>query len=430
MEPGAEPLHVVALVGDFPAVSKTFVLDQLVGLLDAGHRLTVLAEPPRPGEAPAPGTVPDPVVRRIRYRQPPPSGRAARRTHAARSLLAALRVAPRATASLLADRRLSLGRRRELLDLVPVLHDLGDADVFHAHFGVLGRDLVEVRGHLGLPAPVVTAFHGFDVSRHVERFGPRAFDRLFAEGELLLPVSEHWRERLSALGAPAHKLVVHRMGVDVEQFSRPDRRPDPTGRLRILSVCRLVEKKGLTHGIDAVARLREQGIDAHYRVIGDGPLRVTLEQQVRDRGLDDRVTFLGSRPREQVVASLQAHDVLLCPSVTAADGDTEGIPVVLMEAMATGLPVVASHHSGIPELVEDRRSGLLAPEGDDATLARHLRRLHEDPAFAGALGSAARRRVEEEFDVRRQVRRLSSHLQVVATTGGAAGEHRPRRQRP
>lgn len=405
-------LRITTLVGDYPATSKTFVTDQLLHLVRAGHAVQVVADP-----VTAPSALPEDLVGRIQYR-----GR--RRTGPRRSTRSRpLRLA--AGAALLLRPSASTGlSRRSLIALMRVVADAGPADVFLCHFGVLGNELVRVRSALGLDTPIVTAFHGYDVSSYLARHGEAAFAELFERGDLFLPVSEHWRQRLLELGAPPDRVVVHRMGVDVRHFaSRVLVRGD--GPLRVLSVGRLVEKKGTEFGLRAVASLRAVGLPVLYTVIGDGPRRRALEELAGELGVDDVVTFTGARTREQVRAALQEHDVFLCPSVTSSDGDSEGIPVVLMEAMATGLPVVSTWHSGIPELVVNGVSGLLAPERDADAIASHLKALALDETLAVRLGSKARAKVEAEYDVRVLCRRLEERLLEVTVGGASRSARRP-----
>jgi glycosyltransferase involved in cell wall biosynthesis len=173
----------------------------------------------------------------------------------------------------------------------------------------------------------------------------------------------------------------------------------------------LHEVKGQAHLVEACRLLARQGVEISCRLVGDGPDRRQLERQIADAGLGDRVSLVGGLTRRQVAAELATADVLVAPSVRTKAGKREGIPVALIEAMSSGLPVVASDLSGIPELVEHGVSGLLAPPGDAAALAAALRALHEDRELGPRLGTAARRRVLAEFDAERSVEELLAHFQ-------------------
>jgi colanic acid/amylovoran biosynthesis glycosyltransferase len=237
--------------------------------------------------------------------------------------------------------------------------------------------------------------------------GPDVYERLFREGDLFLPISDYWKTRLVEHGCPEDRIVVHHMGVDCDQFEFAPREMEPGEPVRLLSVCRLVEKKGIEYAIRALAKVvgggasADSALDAgarlEYTIVGSGPLRPHLESVVDELGLSGCVRFLGSLPSDEVAELMAGAHVFLAPSVTAEDGNKEGIPVAIMEAMATGLPVVSSRHSGIPELVEDGVTGLLAEERDVSGLADRLARLVRDPELHARLAAAGRIRVEQEF---------------------------------
>ena len=168
----------------------------------------------------------------------------------------------------------------------------------------------------------------------------------------------------------------------------------------------MVEKKGLRVLLAAIAALRARGRDLDVQVIGDGPEENALRAEASAAGLDGSVTFHGSQPHDFVLRMMNRCDCLALPSVTAANGDQEGIPVTLMEAMAAGLPVVSTYHSGIPELVSDDETGLLVPERDAAALADALDRLMSEKGLADRLAASARRFVAAEFNAGIQNRKL------------------------
>ena len=146
-------------------------------------------------------------------------------------------------------------------------------------------------------------------------------------------------------------------------------------------------------------RSRNYLIPCEYVVVGDGPLRHSLEQMAVDRGVSDKVRFVGAQGAADVIRLLHSSDVLLAPSVTGSDGDIEGMPVSIMEGMAAGLPVIATHHSGIPEVVSDGRSGFLVAEHDVDGLSRRLADLATDPNLRARMGLAGAGIASEEFDI-------------------------------
>ena len=264
-----------------------------------------------------------------------------------------------------------------------------------------------------LDGALVVAFRGADTTKYVARRGPRVYARTFRETRLLLPVCEFLARRIVQLGAPAERVVVHRTGIDLRRWPYRERHPAVPGSLRLVSVGRLVEKKGIAQVLAALRLLVDRGVRAEYRVFGDGPLRERLSALAADLGIADRVTVRGAARPGAVREGLAAADVLVAASVTAADGDEEGIPNVLKEAMASGMPVVGTRHAGIPELVEDGVSGWLVPERDEAALAAALARLAAEPERWAAMGRAGRAKVEREYDIDRLNDRFADMLQTL-----------------
>ena len=304
-------------------------------------------------------------------------------------------------------------RLKAFFSVVPCFRR-GSYDVIHAHFGTIGARAAHLREIGALRGKLVTSFHGFDMSKTIRLSGAAAYARLFGAGDLFAPVSDCWKARLLELGCPRDKVVVHRMGIDRARFPFSARRPEPGRPLVLLSVARLVEKKGLEFAIRAFAQVRSLLPGVRYHIVGDGPLRLSLERLAAELNVSDAVSFLGPREQNEIIACLRNAHIFLAPSVTGADGDQEGIPVVLMEAMSTGLPVVSTRHSGIPELVEDGASGYLVPERDVEALAQRLRLLAEHPERWPAMGWAGHSRVAEAFDLDRLNDRLVALYGTVA----------------
>ncbi len=174
----------------------------------------------------------------------------------------------------------------------------------------------------------------------------------------------------------------------------------------MITIARLVEKKGLDDAIRACARLRDSGVCFFFQILGDGPQRAELERLAADLGLEDSIRFSGRVPNDRLRPMMSQAMVFVMPCVIARDGDRDGIPVAMMEAMASGVPVVSTTVSGIPELVEDGISGWLVPERSPELLAAALERTLKNPERAQACGLAGRARVAEEFDISMNAERL------------------------
>lgn len=281
----------------------------------------------------------------------------------------------------------------------------------HAHFATDGLLALPLAAALGVP--LVTTLHGYDVSRARRRLlgsGRLSWmkyallrGRLTDSGALFLAVSEAVRRQAIARGFPPERTLTHHLGVDLDRFTAGTGERQPG---LILHAGRLVEKKGTAILIDAFARLCARRPDARLAIVGDGPERPALERRSAALGLGGRVEFLGALPQHEVAAWMRRASVLAAPSVTARDGDAEGLPTVIVEAAASSLPVVATDHAGNAEAVLDGRSGFIVAERDADALAGRLGALAGSPELRDRLGGAARRLAEERFDARRQAARL------------------------
>ena len=216
-----------------------------------------------------------------------------------------------------------------------------------------------------------------------------------------------------------HKVVVIHCGVDTQMFRPPPGAPagGVGGRLSIFCIGTLHEVKGQAYLIEACRSLTQRGIETELHFVGDGPDRRRLLRQVEHAGLGDRVTFHGQRRDDEVAALLRTAHVVAAPSVPTSDGRREGIPVALMEAMSSGVPVVATRLSGIPELVENGECGLLVDCRDTRALANALRQLQEDPAQRHRLGQAGRAKVLQAFDVHTSAASLVDRFRASALAG-------------
>jgi glycosyltransferase involved in cell wall biosynthesis len=287
--------------------------------------------------------------------------------------------------------------------------------LIHAHFGTDGLLVLPLARALGVP--LITSLRGYDVTRSGRALltsGRLSWmryalgkKRLQRDGTLFLAVSNALREAAIARGYPEVRTLTHYNGVDLDRFRPNDKPAEPS---LILHVGRLVEKKGTKVLIEALSANALAG--ARLAIIGDGPLRGALERQARELG--DRVNFLGALSSDEVANWMRRASVLAAPSVTAADGDAEGLPNVIVEAAASGLPVVGTIHSGIPEAIEDGATGFLVPEGDAGTLAARLADLLDSEQLRCDLGAAARLLAERKFDRRIMTQRLESIYDEVA----------------
>lgn len=402
-------LRIAYIVGAFPTLSETFIVNQIVGMAARGHEVDVYTTAAEPMPV-----VPEDVERqgltRRTYRLVAFGSRAASLIKTFGRLLAAGWRAPAVVARTFAEiRRHGFAGSNRLLYAALVLTErrLPRYDVIHAQFGHYGLLALQLKRVGAMDGAVVTSFRGYDVGQYL-RAHPGGYDDLFQAGALFLPVSRTLAERLVEAGCNPSKVRVHHSGISCRRLAYRNSRP-ADGPVRLITVARLVEKKGLADAIRSVARVLASGKQVSYTVVGDGPLRRQLEDLAYGLGVHEHVRFAGSRSHEAALNMIRAAHILLAPSVTAADGDTEGIPNVLKEAMAMGLPVVATRHGGITELVEEGVSGFLAPERDIDALTERLMHLIAHPGRWPAMGRAGRAKVEAEFDIERLNLELEMH---------------------
>lgn len=291
----------------------------------------------------------------------------------------------------------------EALVLLPRLSSLGIEHV-HAHFATDSAVVAMLIQALGGPGYSVTA-HAKDIYRDTVDWA--MLERIVVRSRFVVTVCEanlaHLRARLS----PAAAARVRRLynGIDLDSFAYVEDGREP---VHVLGVGRLIEKKGFDVLVRAVAQLRDRGIAARATLIGDGEELERLSALAGELGLRERVAFLGARTQEEVRAFLRRATVMCLPCQVGLDGNRDALPTVLLEALASGLPVVSTPVTGIPEIVDHGRAGLLVPESDPRATAQALADLLTNASHRLALARTGRARAEELFDAHAAARTLQS----------------------
>jgi colanic acid/amylovoran biosynthesis glycosyltransferase len=417
-------LRIAFLVGRFPSISETFVLEQITGLIDLGQDVDVFARRADPS------TVVHEQIDRYRLRERISYGGAPSKL--VPRLVGAMALVLRwgLRKPLVVLRALNVARYGSDASSLKLLYWAaaflsagGEYDVVQAHFGPNGRLALRLRdiGAIAPAARIVTAFHGYDVYRYPRQHGRDYYRDLFRRGDRFCTISQLMRGDLAALGCDPRMIVVHHMGAHVGRFAFQPKLFPSDGVLRFLSIARLVPKKGIEYAIRALAQaipeLAATGLRVEYRIVGDGPLRGALERLGEQLSLRGSIVFLGWKTHGEVGQLLAEADALLAPSVTAEDGDKEGNPVSLMESLAVGRPVFSTFHSAIPELVHDRVNGFLVPERDADALAARIVAWARDPQAWAGMAAAGREIVEREYSVPVLNRRLLALYHHVLREG-------------
>jgi glycosyltransferase involved in cell wall biosynthesis len=280
-------------------------------------------------------------------------------------------------------------------------------DVVVAQFGPTGVRIMEACRLSGIP--LIVNFRGADASTHrLINEHSAAYLELFKQASAIVAVSHSIERTLLSLGAPREKLFWNPSGADCDRFHGGDPAAAPPV---FLGTGRFVEKKAPHLLILAFAEVHRRRGDARLRMIGDGPLIPFCRELVRHLQLDDAVEFLGVQPHERVVLEMRRTRAFAQHSIVAPSGDSEGTPVAVMEASASGLPVVATRHAGIPDVVIDGDTGFLVDEGDVFAMATCMLRLIDDPKLAQRMGRAGRARVEQQFSQQLSLQRIWSIIQ-------------------
>jgi colanic acid/amylovoran biosynthesis glycosyltransferase len=401
-------------------VSETFIVRQITGLIDLGHDVRIFAD-----------TRADPVhpevaqyrlIERTTYMDFPPElvpwelpvrpifGRtwvpgAAKPVSNLRRVAAALPPLARSfrtnpSLALRALKRSEYGYQAASLSAVYRLDKMraqkAHFNILHAHFGPVGNSFRFAKELFRVP--LIVSFHGYDFSAVPKKEGEHVYQKLFAAADIVTANSNYTRKRLENLACPPEKIHILPEGLNPADFACPPRQWQSGTPLRIATVGRLVEKKGHEYAIRALGKLRQEHPTAILHIIGNGPLRRTLEQLAATLGLQSAVVFHGALPQPDLKRVLDAAHLFVLPSVST-DGDEEGQGLALQEAQACGLPVVATDHGPLPEGLLNGKSGFIVPERDGDALAERLSYLAGQPESWPAMGAQGREFVQRNYDI-------------------------------
>lgn len=387
-------MRVIYVLNGFPKHSETFIIDEICGLITRGVEVDVVAL--WPGGGCLTPRQQELLNGRVSYAVSHPSIRDV--------VLSGLVFLPHLILHRdLVPSAISLSlRARKLLFQAAILfrwltQHQHAADVCVSHFASTGISVAMVR-RCGLLAnvPHVNVSHGSDLSLLPRNVGNRAFQMLFKQPSTrAVTIARVWERNLYALGAES--VHVRRLGVDVERFAFKQRSLPVGQPVRLLTVGRLVEKKGYLVAIRALAMIPRE-IAWEYHIVGAGPLAEAITSCATNHEIADRIIMHGALSTTAVQHQMECAHIFVLASHVSTRGDCEGIPVSLMEAMSCGLPVVTTDHSGIPELVIDQETGLVAREGDAISLAEKLRLIMMERSMWAPMSERARAKVVLQFN--------------------------------
>ena len=316
------------------------------------------------------------------------------------------------------ERRPPIVYRGEYQTLDSLLERHG-ADLMHIYFGHTGVHLLPFIEQWDKPC--VVSFHGADVAQKPEiKDYPAKLRRLFKAVPLVFARSQSLVDRLVHLGCPPEKLRINRTGIPLNEFPFVDRESPRDGKWRVVQACRLIPKKGVATSLRAFAIFKKDNPGAEFFIAGKGPLQSELEMLAGGLGILRDVHFVGFLPQPKLLKLYASSHLFLHPSEISPNQDQEGVPNSVLEAMATGLPVVATRHGGIPEAVDHGRTGFLVAEEDHVGLANAMQLITSSPASLKQMGERAHAAVVERFGQDAQIDQLESFYEEAITMNGAA----------
>ncbi len=392
-------MRIAYFVNDFPVVSQIFILNQITGMIDSGEDVQIFAFRNNQLDTIHEVIYEYELLDKVQYLNSLPSGKITAVLHIVKQIIRKrLFLAPSLILKAMAVSR-DNNSNRSLLVLNDILQfEPANFDIIHCQFGVIAPRVLNLLETEVLKGNLVTSFRGYDATKYAARY-PKIYLNLFKKGVGFLPVSQSIRSNLTDLGCPENKITILHSGLDLEKFQFQCRTYSKNSVVKVITIARLVDKKGISYCLSAIAKAIAAGHDIHYSIVGEGPLETELKKYTNHLGIGDNVKFHGYKVHSEVVELLNKSHILVAPSITAADGDQEGIPNVMKEAMAVGLPVIGTRHGGIPELVEHGKSGFLVGERDDQAISDVLIKLCEQPDIWEEMCFESRRVIEEEFDI-------------------------------
>lgn len=416
-------MRMAMVTGRFPVLSEPFILNQVTGALSRGWDVQVFAlqGPPEATDKVHPDVARFGLDERTHYPPAPCEDKSARPDQIEETLKDLSKTHPQAAAKLRALADSDGATPWKTILRGAALAAAGPFDVIHCQFGFFADQMLQLREAGVHNAAVLTTFRGGDISRYVREQGPDVYTRTFADGDHFFANCGFFKDKALAIGAPAERMEVHGSGIDLSRFAFATRTAPIDGPIHIATTGRLVEKKGIAYIIDAVALLRLQDRPVHFNILGDGPLHEQLETQAKALGIANYVTFHGWMDQAEIIAQLNQCHLFIAASVTAANGDQDAPVNTLKEAMAMGLPVVATEHGGIPELVEDGVSGFLVPERDGEAIADAIAKLMDRADEWPQMGQRGREAVDAQFDMIKLNDRLSDVYHKLAAARQADG---------
>jgi colanic acid/amylovoran biosynthesis glycosyltransferase len=409
-------MKIAFLVEKFPALTETFILNQAVGLIERGHQVDIYARQTNDTSKIHPDVEKYDLIKHTFYAPSVPENYINRLLKAFFLLIINLRKAP-----LVMVRSLNLSKYKKralslrLFYFTIAFLNLQEYDIIHCQFGMYGIEGMILREIGAIQGKLITSFRGYDISWYVKEYGDNVYQKLFANGDFFLTNCNYFRNRAIKLGCNPDKIIVHGSGIDCDRFTFQPRYLEPNQKIKIATTGRLIEKKGIEYGIRAVAQVAEKYSNIEYNIIGAGDLQLHLQKIIDSLNMTEKIHLLGWKNQQEIIQIINNSQIFIAPSVTARDGNQDAPLNTLKEAMAMGLPVIATQHGGIPELVQDGISGFLIPERDSHAIANKLTYLINHPNTWEKIGKTGSTYVQKNYNTKTLNDELIKIYQNIST---------------
>jgi colanic acid/amylovoran biosynthesis glycosyltransferase len=405
-------MKIAIIVNKFPVLSETFIINQIIGMIERGHHVQIFSHKGSEDPKIHPDVMRFNLLERLTILKSPENCLDLLKKTFPIILVKSVKGNFILLQNLI--RKNPYGRKFifELLYSSASIISENCFDVIYCHFGQNGNFCALLKKLGLLKGKLVTVFHGADMTTFVNCDGRSIYENLFREGDMFLPISDLWKNKLISWGCDEQKVLVHRMGIDTFNF-RSNLQEKNDNSIEILSVGRLVEKKGFEFGIRAIAKIvkGDPTLKLSYNIAGDGPLREQLDKIIGECEVQKEVKLLGWKDQKEISELMNSAHIFLAPSVTSAEGDQEGLPVVLMEALCKELIVCSTYHSGIPELITNGENGFLVPERDVDRLCETIKFIIKSKAHWPEYRKKGRDKVFEKHDIHKLNESLSLILE-------------------
>ena len=406
---------IVHVINDFPTKSETFIVNHIVETIKCGYESVVLVNNLKPLSMSSQEQLLSDykIYQRVQTFNPKLPDRKLFRVAKALGLLLMNIGKARVFFRSLNKKYGNKAKTLKMWYQAAIFLKFKDTDVFHGHFGICGKLLAEMKAIGAINSKLITTFYGIDTFSTASNRDAlkEEYALLFHYSDRIITSSNYLVNNLALLNAPSAKIVVNPVGVDVQKFKYKER--SLSSELRLVTVGRLIKLKGQHIGIKAVKILIDQGYTVRYTIVGDGQSLSDLKSLIVDLGLESVVVLKQSKTQSEVLETLYKSDLFLMTSTTDQSGRAEGQGLVTAEAQATGIPAIGFNCGGVPETIQDGKTGFIVEDINENALAKAIEKFLDNPHLINKMGENGRAMVEQDFNSKRQSEQIMNLYKAV-----------------